>query len=88
MDNVFDSGTGPAVGAIVGGRGKAVAPNLNPRYCRIVEKFGEATGVPMLLNTSFNLRGEPIVNSPADAFNTFSGSGIDVLVLDHFVVSK
>jgi carbamoyltransferase len=44
--------------------------------------------VPVLLNTSFNLRGEPIVNSPADAFKTFSNSGIDVLVLDHFVVRK
>jgi len=76
VDNVFDSGTGPAVGAIVGGRGKAVAPNLNPRYCRIIEKFGEATGVPVLLNTSFNLRGEPIVNSPADALTPLAAAGL------------
>ena len=54
----------------------------------MVKKFGEATGVPVLLNTSFNLRGEPIVNSPANAFNTFSKSGIDVLVLENFVIKK
>jgi len=70
------------------GRLQTVRRDLNPRYYRVVEKFGEATGVPVLLNTSFNLRGEPIVNSPAHAFNTFSNSGIDVLVLDHFVVRK
>jgi carbamoyltransferase len=53
-----------------------------------VEKFGEATGVPVLMNTSFNLRGEPIVGSPANAWNTFSKSGIDVLVLERHVVRK
>jgi len=60
----------------------------NPRYYRLVEKFGEATGVPVLMNTSFNLRGEPIVGSPANAWNTFSKSGIDVLVLGRHVVRK
>lgn len=78
----------PAVNHLGTGRLQTVRRDLNPRYYRIVEKFGEATGVPVLLNTSFNLRGEPIVNSPADAFKTFSNSGIDVLVLDHFVVRK
>jgi carbamoyltransferase len=53
-----------------------------------VKGFGEATGVPVLLNTSFNLRGEPIVTSPANAFHTFSRSGIDVLVLGNFMVRK
>ena len=47
-----------------------------------------ATGVPVLLNTSFNLRGEPIVNTPQDALTTFGNSGIDVLVMDRFVVTK
>ncbi|MDH4135775.1 MAG: carbamoyltransferase [Anaerolineae bacterium] len=70
------------------GRLQTVRRDLNPRYYRVVERFGEATGVPVLLNTSFNLRGEPIVNSPADAFNTFSNSGLDVLVLGQFVVRK
>jgi carbamoyltransferase len=53
-----------------------------------VKKFGEATGIPVLLNTSFNLRGEPIVNSPADAYQTFKNSGIDVLVLENFLIKK
>jgi len=60
----------------------------NPRYYRLVEKFGEATGVPVLMNTSFNLRGAPIVGSPANAWNTFSKSGIDVLVLERYLVKK
>ena len=70
------------------GRLQTLRRSWNPRYYRIVEKFGEATGVPVLLNTSFNLRGEPMVNSPADAFNTFTKSGIDVLVLGNFLVRK
>jgi len=46
------------------------------------------TGVPVLLNTSFNLRGEPIVNTPAEAFKTFARSGMDALVLDRTIVLK
>jgi carbamoyltransferase len=60
----------------------------NPRYYDLIERFGQATGVPILLNTSFNLRGEPIVNTPHNAFNTFVGSDIDVLVLGNFIVRK
>jgi carbamoyltransferase len=67
---------------------QAITPDFNPRYYRVVERFGEATGVPVLLNTSFNLRGEPIVASPRDAINTFFKSGIDVLVLKHFLIRK
>jgi carbamoyltransferase len=70
------------------GRLQTIREEWNPRYYRIVKKFGQATGVPVLLNTSFNLRGEPIVTSPANAFNTFSKSGIDVLVLENFVIRK
>ena len=70
------------------GRLQTIRREWNPRYYSIVEKFGQATGVPVLLNTSFNLRGEPIVTSPADAFATFSRSGIDVLVLENFMVRK
>ncbi|TEU21938.1 MAG: hypothetical protein E3J21_01155, partial [Anaerolineales bacterium] len=70
------------------GRLQTIRHEWNPLYYRVVERFAEETGVPVLLNTSFNLRGEPIVNSPADALNTFSNSGIDVLVLDHLVVRK
>ena len=70
------------------GRLQTIREEWNPRYYQIVKRFGEATGVPVLLNTSFNLRGEPIVSSPTDALNTFSKSGIDVLVLQNFVVRK
>ncbi len=70
------------------GRLQTIREEWNHRYYHLVDKFGQATGVPVLLNTSFNLRGEPIVSSPADAFNTFSKSGIDMLVMEHFVVRK
>lgn len=70
------------------GRLQTIRKEWNPRYYQIVKKFGEATGIPVLLNTSFNLRGEPIVNSPADAFNTFCNSGLDVLVLENFMIRK
>jgi carbamoyltransferase len=70
------------------GRLQAVTREANPRYHRLLERFGEATGVPVLLNTSFNLRGEPIVNTPADAVRTFSASDMDALVLDNWVVLK
>ncbi len=69
-------------------RPQAVHREMSPRYHRLIEKFGEATGVPMVLNTSFNLKGEPIVSSPADALNTFRKSGMDVLVLENFIVRK
>ena len=54
----------------------------------MVEKFGEATGVPVVLNTSFNLRGEPIVDSPAHAFRTFHASGMELLAMDRFLIKK
>ena len=57
----------------------------NPAYHRMIERFGELTGVPVIMNTSFNLKGEPIVEAPAHAFNTFSLSGMDCLFLSNFV---
>ncbi len=60
----------------------------NPRYYGLIERFGAATGVPVVLNTSFNLRGEPIVTTPANAFSTFSKSEMDSLVLGNFIVDK
>jgi carbamoyltransferase len=74
----------------VGGTGRlqTVRPAWNVRYHRLIETFGAATGVPVLLNTSFNLRGEPIVNTPQNAFNTFVGSDIDILVLENFILRK
>lgn len=78
----------PAVNHLGTGRLQTVRPEWNARYHALVQKFGQATGVPVLMNTSFNLRGEPIVSSPADAFSTFSRSGIDVLVMENFKIEK
>lgn len=78
----------PAVNHMGTGRVQTVRPEWNPRYHALVRKFGEATGVPVLMNTSFNLRGEPIVTSPANAWNTFRNSGLDALVLGRCVVRK
>jgi len=58
------------------------------RYYRLIERFYQATGVPAVLNTSFNLKGEPIINTPEDAFNTFSKSEMDMLILGNFILSK
>ena len=70
------------------GRLQTVRREWNPLYYRVIEIFGEQTGVPVVLNTSFNLRGEPIVNTPADALSTFARSGIDSLYLGDFVIRK
>lgn len=70
------------------GRIQTIRREWNPLYYRVVERFDEETGVPVVLNTSFNLRGEPIVNTPGNALNTFSKSGIDTLYMDHFVIRK
>jgi carbamoyltransferase len=70
------------------GRLQTIDRATNPRYYELVRRFGEATGVPILMNTSFNLRGEPIVSSPANAWWTFSNSGIDWLMIGHFLVGK
>jgi carbamoyltransferase len=79
----------PAITHVDGtGRLQAVFKNVSPRYHGLIKKFESATGVPMVMNTSFNLKGEPIVNTPANAYSTFSRSGIDMLVLENFVVKK
>jgi carbamoyltransferase len=79
----------PAVPHVDGtGRLQTVSEAHGSRYYKLIETFGKATGVPVLLNTSFNLRGEPIVNTPAEAFDTFHRSGMDMLVLGDCVVEK
>ncbi len=70
------------------GRMQTVRPEWNSLYYRTVELFSEATGVPVLLNTSFNLRGEPIVNTPTNALNAMAKSDIDTLYMDRFVIRK
>jgi carbamoyltransferase len=79
----------PAITHVDGtGRLQTVFRDTNPRYYQLIERFGQGTGMPALLNTSFNLKGEPIVNTPENAFNTFSKSEMDTLVLGNFVVEK
>jgi len=60
----------------------------SPLYYKLIDRFGQATGVPVILNTSFNLKGEPIVTTPANAFSTFSRSGMDSLVLGNCLIRK
>ena len=58
------------------------------RYHKLISAFGDATGLSVILNTSFNLRGQPIVNSSRDAWGTFNESGLDLLVLDRFIAQR
>ena len=59
-----------------------------PLYYELIEHFYRLTGVPVVLNTSFNLAGEPIVCSPNDALRTTFTSGVDALVIGHYLVTK
>lgn len=79
----------PAITHVDGtARVQTVFREHNPLYYGLIERFGQATGVPVVLNTSFNLRGEPIVTTPANAFSTFSRSEMDCLVLGNFLIEK
>jgi carbamoyltransferase len=79
----------PAVTHVDGSaRPQTVEREVNPLYWKLIHEFGQRTGVPVVMNTSFNLRGEPIVSSPTDAIRTFFSSGMDALVIGSFVVEK
>jgi carbamoyltransferase len=79
----------PAVTHVDGSaRVQTVLQEDNSLYYRLIQSFGQATGVPLVLNTSFNLKGEPIVNTPQEAFQTFVRSGMDVLVLGNCLIEK
>lgn len=78
----------PATSHMGTGRLQTVRREWNPLYFDLVAGFGQATGTPVLLNTSFNLRGEPIVATPAEAVRTFVHSGLDLLVLNQTLVWK
>jgi len=69
-------------------RPQTVEHEINPIYYRLIDEFGKITGVPVIMNTSFNLRGEAIVHTPTDALRTFYSSGMDALVLGSFLVEK
>jgi carbamoyltransferase len=79
----------PAVTHVDGStRPQTVEQDVNPLYWRVIKEFGQRTGVPVLMNTSFNLRGEPIVATPTDAVRTFFSSGMDALVIGSHLVEK
>lgn len=79
----------PAITHVDGtGRLQTIREVDNQKYYKLIKAFGEATGVPVLLNTSFNLKGEPIVNTPQEAFTTFSKSGMDALILGTYLIEK
>ncbi len=67
---------------------QTVHKETNPRYFNLIKKFNELTGCPILVNTSFNVRGEPIVCSIEDAFKCFMGTNLDVLVCENFLMYK
>ena len=67
---------------------QSVNKKFNKRYYDLIQKFKEKTGCPVLVNTSFNVRGEPIVNTPTDAFNCFMGTELDYLVIGNCILEK
>jgi carbamoyltransferase len=79
----------PAVTHVDGtARVQTVSSDANPRFHGLLTRFKEITGCPVLVNTSFNVRGEPIVNTPEDAFRCFLGTGLDVLVVGNCFLEK
>jgi len=69
-------------------RVQTVKKMTNSRYYDLITKFKEKTGCPVIVNTSFNVRGEPIVNTPTDAFNCFMGTELDYLVIGNCILDK
>ena len=79
----------PAITHVDGsGRLQCVYREESPRYHELIRRFGQAGGVPAVLNTSFNLKGEPIVCTPENAYRTFARSGMDALVIENLLVRK
>jgi len=69
-------------------RVQTVHKETNPKFYNLLSKFKELTGCPVIVNTSFNVRGEPIVNTPNDAFNCFMGTELDKLVIGNCILEK
>lgn len=79
----------PAVTHVDGsGRLQTIRKNQNPLYYSLIKEFGRLSGIPILINTSFNIRGEPIVCMPYDAYKCMMGTGIDCLVIDKFLIKR
>lgn len=69
-------------------RVQTITPEQNPRFYQLIRRFGEKHGCPVVINTSFNVRGEPIVCTPEDAFRCFMRTHMDYLVLGNFLIDK
>ena len=69
-------------------RVQTVHQKTNSRYYKLINKFKEITGCPILVNTSFNIRGEPIVCNTKDAFRCFMGTNLDILVIEDYILFK
>jgi carbamoyltransferase len=69
-------------------RVQSLSVDRNDRYYRLVKKFNESTQSPVIVNTSFNIRGEPIVCTPQDAYRCFVSTDMDILVLENFILFK
>ena len=67
---------------------QTVHPETNPRFYKLLDAFDQKTNCPLLVNTSFNVRGEPIVNTPEDAYRCFMRTEMDFLVLENFLIEK
>ena len=79
----------PAITHVDGSaRLQTVSKSTNPMYHSLIKKFGELSGTPVLLNTSFNVQGEPIVESPINAIRCFFSTGLDALALGSYVIKK
>jgi carbamoyltransferase len=79
----------PAVTHVDGsGRLQTVRRPQNARYYDVIKEFGKLSGIPIIINTSFNIRGEPIVCTPFDAYKCMMGTGIDYLVIDRFLIRR
>ena len=70
------------------GRVQTVDKTSNLKFYNLINEFYKITKIPLLLNTSFNLNGEPIVMNPTDAIRTFYSCGLDILVLNDYVIHK
>jgi carbamoyltransferase len=69
-------------------RPQTVQKSFNPRFWTLINEFGRLTGEPLVLNTSFNVMSEPVINHPREAIRCFYDNGLDVLVMGNFVLSK
>ena len=69
-------------------RVQTVSKKIHSKFYKLIMEFSKQTNIPLLVNTSFNLNGEPIVENPSDAIRTFHTCGLDVLVLGNYIIEK